>query len=112
MNVTRHRTRTGIEIGLVYMSPPKRELGSEAERIQGALLGSGGAMDPSTWRSIRRLIDDDIAINRSRFDDTAAPEVPVARLAPLRRPSVIPLDGSLLGRFARWVRNLRVGGGV
>jgi hypothetical protein len=26
------------------------------------------------------------------------------------RPSVIPLDGSLLGRFARWIRNLSLKG--
>jgi hypothetical protein len=61
----------------------------------------------------RHSIDADKAANRSRFADTQPlPAVQTMRLAPLRRPSIIPLDSSLLGCFARWLRNLRIGGRV
>jgi hypothetical protein len=102
------RTKTGLVIGAAYTRPPE-PIGSEAERIQSALLGSGGAMPPSKWLSIDSLIDDEVAANRSLFDE-AMEELPAVRIAPLRRNSVIPLDGSLLGRLSRWLRNLRIGG--
>jgi hypothetical protein len=84
-----------------------RPLSRDALRLQGLLLGAGGAMHPDNYRSINRLIDDDVVANRSRFDEEC---VPVLRMAPLRRPSLIPLDGSVLGRFARWLRNLSLKG--
>jgi hypothetical protein len=33
----------------------------------------GNALHPDNWRGIDSLIDDDVAANRSRFDDSVAP---------------------------------------
>jgi hypothetical protein len=61
-----------------------RDIGTEAERLQIALLrGAGGAMHPRAWRSIERYIDDDIRANRERADDAAL------RDAAPPRPSLI-----------------------
>ena len=50
MPTIRTRTSTGIEIGLVYQRPAPREIGSEAERIQAALLARReAARDPFDW---------------------------------------------------------------
>lgn len=45
-----HKTITGIVIGRSYIPPAPRELGSEAERIQSALLHK-----PAPWPE--RLLD-------------------------------------------------------
>jgi hypothetical protein len=81
-----------VDIGLRAV-PPRRDMGSEAERIQDLLRGAGGAMRPRAWRSIDRYIDDDIRANRERADDAAL------RDAAPPRPSLIRV-----GR--RWWRDL------
>jgi len=68
------------------------------------IRGAGGAMRKLTERDL----DAQIASNRERFADHF--DAHERRLDAAReraaRPSVIPLDSSLLARAARWVRNL------
>jgi hypothetical protein len=96
--------------------PPQRELSRSSGRLQRALgvrfgEAAGNSMHPLNWRTFGQFIDDQIAANRSRFDETVLRDDETSlRMAPLRRPSLIPLDGSLLGRFARWIRNLSLKG--
>jgi hypothetical protein len=97
--------------------PPQRELSRDAVRLQRALAvkygePAGNSMHPLNWRTFGQFIDSEISANRSRFDETVMrdDDAPGLRMAPLRRPSLIPLDGSLLGRFARWIRNLSLKG--
>lgn len=95
----RHVLDTGkVRIGLLA-KPTVRDIGSQAELIQAALLnphvkGASGAMDLRSFfdrqtRDVRRVHDD---AHRS--------------LAPIRRDRVIYLDNSLMARLLRAVQRL------
>lgn len=47
-----YTTRTGIQIGAHYIPPAPRELGSEAERLQTALLKKRQAGYPWQWWAV------------------------------------------------------------
>jgi hypothetical protein len=58
--LNRHRTSAGVEIGIAYIKPPKREIGACAEQIQTALLKPGevrhhGHMRPDPRMRLRAL---------------------------------------------------------
>ena len=56
MNKPYIRTRAGILIGCAYTAPPPRDIGSEAERIQTALLIE---TKPGWWVRLVRWIRGD-----------------------------------------------------
>lgn len=87
MRTNRIRTSTGVEIGGAYIKPAPQPSADE-EAIQSALL------------RLRRRDSHVIGYGGAMDPKRRAPS----------RPSVIPLDNSLLARAARWVRSLRLKG--
>ncbi len=72
--------------------------------IRSHIRGAGGAMRKVTERDL----DAQIAANRERYDaacEQAAEQLAMRRA--LSRPSVIPLDSSLVARFLRWLGGVK-----
>jgi hypothetical protein len=91
-----------VKIGSRVASPERApDMGTEQERVQAALLAyqqrrtvkAGGHM-----RTPREIEEDEIAANRSRFEDT------ITRLAPLRRQR-IAVGGGWVRSTARILRS-------
>jgi len=101
----RHVLDTGkVRIGILA-KPPVRDMGSQAELIQAALLnphvkGAGGAMD------LRRLADAPTLNARHAYDEAFDTRIEPWHMPHMNQPVVIPLDTSFRARLMRAVDRL------
>jgi hypothetical protein len=98
MSAIRHRTRTGIEIGLAYTKPEPREIGSQAEAIQTALLRRLDPRSHVIGSTIPPPEDPQDAATRSARADY---DRTMRSLRPIR---------SATARVVRWVMRMCSGG--
>lgn len=100
MSTIRHRTRTGIEIGIAHITPPPRDQGTQADAIQAALLCKRASRS--------RILGSTIPLPRDKRDsDTRRARAAYDRAMSGR---AIYLDNGFIARVLRAVRRIIHGG--